>query len=618
MTATPMKDAVRPDEQAARDMYARGYRTWSNLYETASEDVHLISNCLQRLQTTFPCLPQFPSNLEMDRSSAGVAFAKGRTVWLPAEEPDHLPPFQEELVFDVAWDKPTQILLTSDVRRLTTTLPDIFRKHNNHMPVLFQAWAYILAARWTELIPDAYISHNTDSRSDVDFNASPLTDDDQDPAIIDVGQVGKDAARWWHAILSVEDGWNATIRSTKGGHLHSPWSTTLVSERPLAISAKMTTETSIYDGDITSSNAAYSYLTNYCNFYNIDDEVSLAALAAALHIPAVKYDGRRIELPIPELSQDGLRTETQRANTSPSRPLNHLQLDRLLTLSCHARGTKALLTSAFYEPGVTSNICGMWLQGSFAFLDTIKDPHRLLKTLLNRDPEIGFLWVGAFITGGYHKSLCQDRSGWWIVDLAAAAWTDTLMSFIQAPVPQLAVGAQSISRADECRLLYLCHDIGYTTPPVLPFAPFGFTAIQDTNLDVRQHSLCERDHGLRYSHWTWHCRDDAAIDQASDIPAIATRPKNGQVSNHDTAIVVDYDEYDSEDENSEMVTRNIFTWLRGEDGFPVAEREIREHEWIDNLDDGDDSPIEGDVRSTAGGRLHGWLLKTLTQRSNSL
>jgi hypothetical protein len=73
-----------------------------------------------------------------------------------------------------------------------------------------------------------------------------------------------------------------------------------------------------------------------------------------------------------------------------------------------------------------------------------------------------------------------------------------------------------------------------------------------------------------------------------------------------------------DDDCSEMVTRNIFTWLRDEDGFPVAERAIRQHEWIDNLDSDDDSPITGDTHSTVGENLHGWLIKIMTRRSNSL
>jgi hypothetical protein len=40
-----------------------------------------------------------------------------------------------------------------------------------------------------------------------------------------------------------------------------------------------------------------------------------------------------------------------------------------------------------------------------------------------------------------------------------------------------------------------------------------------------------------------------------------------------------------------MVVRNISTWLRDEDGFPVAERAIREHEWINNFDSDDHNPV---------------------------
>jgi len=104
---------------------------------------------------------------------------------------------------------------------------------------------------------------------------------------------------------------------------------------------------------------------------------------------------------------------------------------------------------------------------------------------------------------------------------------------------------------------------------------------------------------------------------ATTVPRIPLCAKNGQPT--DDNISVTYDNLDNEDDDcSEMVTRNIFTWLRDEDGFPVAERAIREHEWIDNLDSDDDCPITGDAQSTVGGNLHGWLLKTMTQRSNSL
>ncbi|KAK7426000.1 hypothetical protein QQZ08_007448 [Neonectria magnoliae] len=176
-----------------------------------------------------------------------------------------------------------------------------------------------------------------------------------------------------------------------------------------------------------------------------------------------------------------------------------------------------------------------------------------------------------------------------------------------------------ISRAGECRLLYLSHGMNYTSPPLFPFAPFGFTALDDTNLDVRKHILCGRDHGFGYACFTWACKGGNKTEQGQkDASEMKIRPKNGQILNDNSSIVVDYDDLDSEDDNSEMVTRNIFTWLRGEDGFPVAEREIREHEWIDNLDSGDDSPIQGDAQSTFGGNLHGWLMKISTHRADSI
>lgn len=402
--------------------------------------------------------------------------------------------------------------------------------------------------------------------------------------------------------------------NSRGDILYSPWSTRLISEQSFVISAKIKTTSSASSHSLATSTTAHRYLSEYCRLHGIDDQKQ-AALAAALLIPVAKFDNRPIELAMPKLSL-GVDHGEKACKDPPVMMENNLQLDRLLTLSCNPRGSKALLTSIFFEPDVTSNICGMWLRGSFAFLNSVKDPHVLLKTLMKRDPGLGGLWVGAFITGAYNQCLRDARAAWWKIDLNAAAWTETFVSFILAPVPA-APGAREISRADECRLLYLCRDLGYySIPPLFPFAPFGSTALVDTNLDVHEHALCGRSHSLGYTGFTWLCRGGEMVEQGKrDVPLTTLRPKCGEVIDHGD---VGYDDLDSEDENSEMVTRNIFTWLREQDGFPVAERAIREHEWIENLEDDDDSPIEGDVRSTAGEGLGGWLLKTSTQRSYSL
>jgi hypothetical protein len=52
--------------------------------------------------------------------------------------------------------------------------------------------------------------------------------------------------------------------------------------------------------------------------------------------------------------------------------------------------------------------------------------------------------------------------------------------------------------------------------------------------------------------------------------------------------MVDYSHRDCERNSSEGATRNIVTWLRGTERFLIAERDIREHEWIDNFEESDD------------------------------
>jgi hypothetical protein len=117
------------------------------------------------------------------------------------------------------------------------------------------------------------------------------------------------------------------------------------------------------------------------------------------------------------------------------------------------------------------------------------------------------------------------------------------------------------------------------------------------------------------------CEEGKVVEQgrSGTSSSPSARVKNGLSSESaDCSVAVDYADLDLEDDVSEMVTRNVFTWLRGEDGFPVAERAIREHEWIDNLQSDDDGPIEGDTLSSFGGGNSGrWLLGVSTQRSNS-
>ncbi|KAF5000804.1 hypothetical protein FGRMN_1411 [Fusarium graminum] len=610
-----MQDAVRPDEQLAREVYVKGYQTWSTLHDSLSSKVFLPAVHLQQLLTAFSNCPPFPNDLDVDNSYRNAALVKGTATWLTSDNAEHLPSFESEALFHVASHTPTKVVLTTDTRHSAATLPDIFGNQSTHMPILLQAWAYILSAKWAELIPGAEIFQHDTSGLNRPVDESTLNVGI--PIIIPVGKVSGDAARWWTSILSV-DGWTAIMKCRDGSTLYSPWSTILESQRPLQIWADAKVSTLATHTTATSFATACQYLADYCNNHSISNDLSLAALAAALLIPTVKFNNRTINLPIPEVADNARNQVPKPPSTLEFKMPEISQLDRLLTLGCHARGVKSLLASVLFEPDICCNVVGRWLDGSFAFLDTVRDPRLLLRILIERDPGLGFLWFGSFITGAHHKTLQEGRAGWWIVDLEAAAWTNTLVSFIQLPVHRSKPETQFISRADECRLLFLCHGMSYTVPPLFPFPPFGSSALVDTNLEVREHSICGNTHGLKYGHFAWRCTDGLKIEQRSEIAFIEPRSKNGRQSSQAPSVDVDYDDCDSDDETSAMITRNIFTYLRGEDGFPIAERAIREHEWIDNLDSDDDTPIDGDVRSTVGGRLRGWLQKTATHRSYSL
>lgn len=613
-----MEDAVRPSETAFKAVYERGYRTWATIWEKAAVDELYPKDCLSNLYASFPDHPYFPDGLTLDKSLSNTVIAKGKTTWTTSQGLCDLSPFQEEVVFQVASSSVTTIAFVPSPHP-ATKYTDYICSKSNHVPILTLAWAYILSARWTELISGArapaYSNHEGQPSTGT---MSRELEQGTSPIVVDVGDVDGDAARWWTAILSADGGWYASIQSDTGFNLHSPWAIRTQPGSTFHVSAKIQPHSNTTNFRPPSFSTAIRYLSDYCSLHDAADH-SQAALAAALLIPVAKLDNRRIELPVLPLPRKApYWRERKQATSAWDGEL--CQLDQLLTLSCNSRGVKSLLNSVFFDPDVACNVCGAWLQGSFAFLDSdkAKDPYRRLQTFMNRDPGLSFLWLGAFITGAEGRCLQEARSGWWKVDLNAAAWTRTHVSFIQGFVTKPAPGSQQVSRANECRLLYLSHEQDHAIPPLFPFAPFGSTAFEDTDLDVRRHARCSPVHGLVYDGFAWDCNGGRKVDQRrNDALAATIRHKAPQPPGWNSSATVIYDSMDIEDEVSEMVTRNIFTWLRGDNGFPVAERAIREHEWIDNLDSDHESLIEGDVRSTAGGNLGSWLLGLSTRRSNS-
>ncbi|KAM7191174.1 immunoglobulin variable region used by the ITC63B heavy chain [Rhypophila sp. PSN 637] len=591
-----MEDAVRPSKEAFKAMYERGYRLWTSLWEMASAENPPWQDHLTSLGSVFHDHPHFPESLTVDKSFSNTATVSGRTTWIPAQAPCDLLPFHERVVIEIASSCATTIVFVDD-RLGKMTFSNI---EFNHVPILMLAWAYILSARWAELIPGANPPSYSSNCAQLNAgNGSKAPDENCDSVVVDVGDVDEDAARWWTAVLAADGGWEASIYNNNGILLYAPWSTRTQPGPTFVVSANVQHHSYVTNHHPASFSTAIRYLSEYCSLHRIVDQCQ-AALSAALLIPVAKFENRRIELPIPRLPQKAT-CGRKRTQAFPAWGGEICQLDRLLTLSCNSTGIKALLSSIFFEPDVACNVCGAWLQGSFAFLDSDKarDRHVLLRTFMKRDPDLGFLWLGAFITGAESRCLQDARTGWWKVDLTAAACTGTHASFIQEFIRKDHPIIDQITRADECRLMYLSHESDHAVPPLFPFAPFGSTAMVDTDLNVRRHSGCSAAHGLGYGGFTWDCQDGKKVEQrTSGARATTIRVKGREPPGWKNTAPVDYGMLDPEEDVSEMVTRNVFTWLRGEDGFPVAERAICEHEWIRNLESDDDSPIEGDAWST--------------------
>jgi hypothetical protein len=517
---------------------------------------------LCQFENAFPDYPAFPADLEVDtRFNIDVdVHVDGTSTWSSSHTPCESPSFDKDFFIRVASESPT-ILSMSDTIQPTLGLQRCSTEENDHVTLLVLAWTYILSARWAELIPGACGPDYSEFKAGWDdqstiFDEAPTGSSTLN---VDLGDISDDAARWRAAVLALEGGWNTTIISGGGYTLHSPWYTKLVSEQRFTLSRSTKSQPQKVQSPASAFTTALRCLSAYCEHHGVVEQ-SQAALAATLILPTVNYDDKFARLRTPRFCRKSEPMKTTTYNFPWNQQVN--QIDRLITLNSNARGIRALLSSVFFEPDVTCNTCGAWLQGTFAFLNSsyVRDANILQRILIKWDPNLGFLWLDIFVLGAHTRLLRGARGASRNIELDVTAWTGTLMSLVQEPISQLPLKTQQISRADECRLLYLAHDQPYTAPSHVPFAPFGSTGITDTNIEVRQYVGCEESHRLEYGALTWRCRGGQRAVAA--FPKLPLQAKHGRAT--DANICAAYKEVDSEDEDDEvsaMVTRNIFAWL---------------------------------------------------------
>ena len=262
-------------------------------------------------------------------------------------------------------------------------------------------------------------------------------------------------------------------------------------------------------------------------------------------------------------------------------------LPKYMTLSCNPHGLRSLLRCTFFNPNIECNMVSAWLNPAFAVLTSVSpklDNDALANILINRNPRLGLLWLGAMFTGLATPILRESKSGMAAIDLLTSAWTETTHTFLTSKMGDTRGG--SINRDDECRLLFYTAHEYHARQPIWNWKPFGSTQLFDTELSVQYHAQCT-DHCFEYKFWEWMLTDGNSIrdygDRSPSTPSVTDKVSSlvKDLSVCESSVdLKDYDyNFDSES-LSEGYTRGIFMWLRMT-GYPSNEKALYQHSWID-------------------------------------
>jgi hypothetical protein len=189
-----MEDAVRPNRDAFKVMYERGYRTWASLWDSSAEQLPLSD--LYGLMDPSPLLrhhPYFVPGLSVDVSSIHHgATVRGSNTWQTTRGPCDLPSFQTGTTIQVARTYPTPVSFSSQ-STASSRLVDMLAGEGHHIAVLVLAWTYVLSARWAELIPGSSIS--MDETSQGTAREEQARTPSPDSCVVDVGDADESAVK---------------------------------------------------------------------------------------------------------------------------------------------------------------------------------------------------------------------------------------------------------------------------------------------------------------------------------------------------------------------------------------------------------------------------------------
>lgn len=584
-------------------IYQQAFTLWTRLHLRIVKEPELPRDAL------FPTIsqdhPTLSSTLDLDHDGEGL-FATGFSTWTSARAGcfTDLPPFEQSLRIMVSVKQPV-ILTISNNDEHSEACARLTGSDNCYLPILILAWSYILSARWAEVLSEPCTLAYTRVKS-AEVIDTPRDNVNGDTTEVFLGDAKDEEARWWASVLAPGQGWEAQTQSQGTKNL-SPWSIDLQWDQEFIL--RRTSGNSLSFASPPKFREARNYLEKFCIRRNIADQ-SQAALSAVLLIPA-RSSSRKLSLPFPHIDESGWFRSSE---VPCSRDFSDMeckwtrddcQMDKLLTLSCNVRGIRPMLLSTFYEPSIECNAVTPWLQGTITAIERLggSNPYWISRMCMERAPTIGFLWLGVCVLG-LHQCFLQDlRFGQIPIDLHSAAWSRSIQSFIQdrSSVPLSKNGY--VSRADECKLLYLSQSNTHARLPLCQWKPFGATAIEHTDFEVRNHLSCNY-HQLRYEGFSWKCQGGTYEFQSSaqshDSFKITNDRHDRESCDSTNSISICFQGMNREREAlSENATRNILRWLRP-DGYAPGEAELWKHEWFepsesddDEVDSGDNTPSEG-------------------------
>ncbi|KAJ5950292.1 uncharacterized protein N7479_008705 [Penicillium vulpinum] len=473
----------------------------------------------------------------------------------------------------------------------------------NYVAVLFLAWAYILSAKWAELL-DRSEMHQCSTKYSYETGKEP--EDSVQPEVIEV-DLPPDANEaeivWWNAVLSGTPTWDISVEYESEKFV-SPWAVSLSGATLLRAKQENHLQSSMHKPP--SSTTAFQYLTRFCDHHRIYAQCT-AALSATFFTrnPLVRTAPT---LPIPRSAKDSECYSTPTSPQSVAALISEHEklLPYYMTLSSQVWSTTLpALTSMCFNPDIPCNLVSAWINAAFAVMDPIVkegDIIRLLNGLSAHQPRLASLWLGAAIMGASSIYLKHCEQGMTVPSLEAEAWMGVTTTFLTQPPRIYAKDADSIQREDECKLLFLAtpsdgsYDHGYVI--CWTWRPFGSTKVCDTDILLREHLGCGC-HALEYEGWSWELGDGSRIEDtgvearlasllyststsrsmSAPVSMCVSCPKQGATSADLPALPKDceYDLYS--EQKSTNPTRGIFCWLRL-DGFPANEKGIYQHSWV--------------------------------------